>query len=347
MASTLPCWNRTRHPVCVSAPTGWRSLKVRSLSMLVEPLGADLLAGQVLDARDLGAALGLLPEPDHELAGAVVLAGEGDLLPAGAGDRHVARHDVHAAVLQDGQPLGCGDDPQLDLVRVVEDGLRDRVEHVDVEALDPARDRVAGAEQQRVGRDPRDEAAALSDRAHVAARRHLTGAGSVAVGAYDCRQFAATRSVLDGAGEGVGAALVGGAAAVEGREGVSTRRRRRSSTPRPAGSRRARRAPGGCVVGGGSPVLLQSQRDAPPRADRRDHARQHAQRTSQRQPAAPAASSCCAVWSLRPASCSSELVLKMANVALPVPDPVPVASSTAPSQSPESSRVRICWWTEA
>ena len=91
----------------------------------------------------------------HLLARAVVLAGEGDLLPAVAGDRHVARHDVDAAVLEGRQALGRGDHLQLDLVRVAEDRLRDRVQHVDVEALDLPGDRVAGAEQQRVGRDAR------------------------------------------------------------------------------------------------------------------------------------------------------------------------------------------------
>ena len=39
MPSTAPSWNSTRQPVWVSAPTASTSVKVRSLSMLVDPLG--------------------------------------------------------------------------------------------------------------------------------------------------------------------------------------------------------------------------------------------------------------------------------------------------------------------
>ena len=55
----------------------------------------------------------------------VVLGGEGDLAPPVAVDRHVAGHDVDSASLERWLSLHRGDDPELDLGGVVEDGLRD------------------------------------------------------------------------------------------------------------------------------------------------------------------------------------------------------------------------------
>jgi len=100
--------------------------------------GTDLLALEVLhllNRRSLG-------DQDF-LAGLVVLAGEVDLLPPGAGDGHRPSDDVDTSVGQGGDSLRRRDDPELDLVGVAEDGLRDSLEHLDVEALDLAVEWVA------------------------------------------------------------------------------------------------------------------------------------------------------------------------------------------------------------
>ncbi len=176
-------------------------------------------------------------------------------------------------VLEHGEALGRGDDPELDLVRVAEDRLRDRVEHVDVEALDLAGDRVARAEQEGVGRDARDEAAALLDLLHVEPAGISRGAGSVAAGRRTAGSWRSATSVPAGAG-GRGALrrwVTVSAAAASGRESPRSRR--------PTSTRRAREvaasAPGRRLRDArrGSPVLLQSQRDAPPGAAGRRRAR--------------------------------------------------------------------------
>ena len=93
----------------------------------------------------------------------VVLGGESDLFPASTGHRHVAGDDVDLAVLEDGDAVRGGDDPQLDLVLVAEDGCRDGLGDVDVEALDDPGLRVAGAEQEGVRGGADDEPAAVLD----------------------------------------------------------------------------------------------------------------------------------------------------------------------------------------
>ena len=85
-----------------------RPRRCAASSMLVEPLGAQTFLPARSSMPVIGAAaLGRLAQPDQDLlARAVVLAGEGDVLPAVAGDRHVARDDVDAAVLEGWQRAG-------------------------------------------------------------------------------------------------------------------------------------------------------------------------------------------------------------------------------------------------
>ena len=104
-------------------------------------------------------------------------AGEVDLLQPGAGDRHRVRHDVHGAGGDVGYPLRVGDRLVLDLVRVAEDGLGHRPDHVDVEALDLPGERVEEAEVVGALVHPRDEVAAGADLRHERAGRHLRRAG--------------------------------------------------------------------------------------------------------------------------------------------------------------------------
>ena len=73
--------------------------------------------------------------------------------------------------MQRGDALRVRDHLVLDAVRVAEDRLRHLAHQVDVEALELSGERVAVAEQQRVGRDAGDEPPALLDRLHVGARR--------------------------------------------------------------------------------------------------------------------------------------------------------------------------------
>ena len=168
---------------------------------------------------------------------------------------------------------------------------------------------------------------------HVAAGRHLAG-----------RRHACGRRVrlqaVGGGDVGAGRAPATGVASrwatatadgrgwpwvYSGRRVVGTGRcRPRRPDRRPAPTGRRARAPAG-----GSPVLLQSQRDAPPGAQRRRAARPAARarrRTaaSRRRRRAAARSG----RSGRPAA-RSELVSNAANVALPEPASVPVASATA------------------
>ena len=126
------------------------------------------------------------------------------------------------------------------------------------------------------------------DGAHVAARRHVARCrerGRRRVGLQAVRRDH-VRAGRRGGGRGGGRRGGRGGEPNGGWEAVSSRRRPPSSRPPQAGSRPARRAPRACAVGGGSPVLLQSLRDAPPGAQRGEHARQQPERAGQRQPAA-------------------------------------------------------------
>ena len=104
MPSALPCWNSTRQPVSLSAVIGLTvGLPVCRLSRLVDAARARRSSGRT-GPRALGRRRS--PADQHLLAGAVVLGGEGDLLPAVAGDRHVPGDDVdRASAMQHGKPL--------------------------------------------------------------------------------------------------------------------------------------------------------------------------------------------------------------------------------------------------
>ena len=106
-------------------------------------------------------------------------AGEVDLLQPLAGDRHRVRDDVHGAGDDVGDPLRVGDRLELHLarVRVAEDGLGHRPDHVDVEALDLPGERVEEAEVVGALVHPGDEVAAGADLRHERAWRHLRRPG--------------------------------------------------------------------------------------------------------------------------------------------------------------------------
>ena len=128
----------------------------------------------------MGGGVGEVADHQHPLTGGVVLGGEGDLLPPHAVDGHRVRHDVDLATAQLRDSLAVRDDHDVEQVvhRVVvgaEDGLRDFLQHVDVEALDLPRLRVAGAEQQGVGGDPDPQRATGPDGGHGGTGREVVG----------------------------------------------------------------------------------------------------------------------------------------------------------------------------
>ena len=146
-------------------------------------------------------------------------------------------------------------------------------------------DRVAGAEQQRVGRDAGDEPAAFLDRVHVAAGRHRGRVPAGGRGAYDCRQLAVATSVPDGPATASVAC-------------ARRRRRRRRRRDRGVGSyapavvqapaarwRPARRGRRARAAGGGSSVLLQPL-ETPHQAHRAATTPASSPSTPARQPAA-------------------------------------------------------------
>ena len=89
--------------------------------------------------------------------------------------------------------MRCASDIALNcnLARVTEDGLGHRPDHVDVEALDLAAERVEEAEVVGALVHPGDEVAAGADLRHERARRHLRRAG---------RAQAARRRIASGRG---------------------------------------------------------------------------------------------------------------------------------------------------
>ena len=90
-----------------------------------------------------------MPEPFNarmSLIGDEVRGGECDLVLALAGDREGPDHNVHLTGLQRGHALVRFEHPQIDAVRIAEDGARDLAGDVDVEALQLPRGRVAIAE---------------------------------------------------------------------------------------------------------------------------------------------------------------------------------------------------------
>ena len=159
----------------------------------VGPVGrADLLAAQGGQAGRGG----VLQHQDP-LGRVEVDAGEVDLLQPRAGDRHRVRHDVHGAGGDVGDPLRIGDRLVLDVVRVAEDGLGHRLDHVDVEALDLPGERVEEVEVVGVLVHPRDEVAAGADLRHERARVTCGGPDGLRLLAFGLQLAAlAVRTVL-------------------------------------------------------------------------------------------------------------------------------------------------------
>lgn len=92
-----------------------------------------LLPARLVVPGDVGGHRG-----EHLLAGLEVGRGERDLLEALAVDRHGAHDHVDLAVLDRGDALAGRNRPELDGVRVAQDVLGDRVDQIDVEALQVA-----------------------------------------------------------------------------------------------------------------------------------------------------------------------------------------------------------------
>src|SRR5690606_33841914 len=140
---------------------GSNDLGVRHLTLEVGDRGG-AVGGTDLATGQIGEGFESTVGPDQNLlTGLVVDRGERDLLPPFAVHGEGTDHDVDLFVLQHRDPVGGGDDLQLVLVGLAEDRLRDGSDDVDVEALDGAGRRVAGAEQVGVGRDAGDDPTAF------------------------------------------------------------------------------------------------------------------------------------------------------------------------------------------
>ncbi len=226
--------SRPRRPAAAApgsrSSTGRRPGSPRPAAIDAERVGpggrAHLLAPEVGQARRRR----VLQHQDP-LARVEVDAGEVDLLQPGAGDRHRVRHDVHGAGEDVGYPLSIGDGLELDLVRVAEDRLGHRADHVDVEALDLPVERVEEAEVVGALVHSGDEVTAGADLGHERARRHLRRPGRA--------QAAGMRVTGRGAGHAGRAGRVG-----RGRPGLAPRRRPRypepaRTSPAPARARAA------------------------------------------------------------------------------------------------------------
>ena len=172
-------------------------------------------------------------------------AGEVLFLQPAAQDRHRVGHDVDAAGLYVGLPLRVGDRPVHDMARAAEDRLGHRLDHVDVEPLELAVERVQEAEVVGVLVDAGDEVAALADVLHP-------GSGHPRR-ARQRRQARRVRIALGDRGGGrvrLGSRLVSGRGRRVTRRSLGRVRCRRGGTPRQRGrGEYAGRERGGCERG--------------------------------------------------------------------------------------------------
>src|SRR5580692_3900783 len=134
---------------------------------------AYLLAAKVGQAAGRDHVVG----DEHPLVRVEVDAGEVNLRQALTGDRHRMSHDVDAAAGDGGDSLRVGDRLELDPVGVAEDRLGHGADHVDVEPLDLAVERVEVAEVIGALVHPGDQVALLLDRGHERAGGHFRRAG--------------------------------------------------------------------------------------------------------------------------------------------------------------------------